>query len=465
MRPAAVPRFPGFRLALGPGIVWLALAQGSGELVWWPYIVAKYGLGFLCLLIPAALLQYPLTYEIGRYTLLTGESIWAGFIRLHRGFAWALWILMAVSFLWFGAFASAGGTALAALTQFPAGWSARGQSLFWGYLAITVCFIALVGSKVIYRTIERIMWAVAVLTLLGLLVACTHPEVRQHLPAFTSGLVTYDFSLPRAWDPSDATKLLTALAFTGLGGFWTLFYSFWLKEKGAGMAVSSGHITGLTGQRGTVRDVSVVPDSSRASASNWHKWRTYLKADAGIGVFGNLLTTLLTCLLAYALLFPKGLLPQAWELAVVQAEFFEVSWGAFGRALFLLVAAAFLADTWLSTVDAVARTHGEMTRRLVPGASRRSARWWYFFFLYLLTAVTAMTMLFNTPGTLIMITAVIGFAGTVIYSFAILWLNHHLLPLSLPAYARPSRLAYWALSLTCVTYLGLLTVYLFSWLT
>ena len=34
---------------LGPGIVWMALAQGSGELIWWPYIIAKYGLGFLFL--------------------------------------------------------------------------------------------------------------------------------------------------------------------------------------------------------------------------------------------------------------------------------------------------------------------------------------------------------------------------------------------------------------------------------
>jgi len=37
----------------------------------------------------------------------------------------------------------------------------------------------------------------------------------------------------------------------------------------------------------------------------------------------------MTCLLAYALLFPKGLLPEHYELAVVQSRFFEVSWGAY----------------------------------------------------------------------------------------------------------------------------------------
>src|SRR6185369_15123371 len=96
----------------------------------------KYGLTFLFLLIPACLLQFPVIYEIGRYTLLTGESIFQGFIRLNRYFAFFLWILMTLSFLWFGAFAAAGGTSLAALTGFPAGWSPRGQTLFWGYASI-----------------------------------------------------------------------------------------------------------------------------------------------------------------------------------------------------------------------------------------------------------------------------------------------------------------------------------------
>ena len=110
---------PGMLRALGPGVVFMALAQGSGELIFWPYTIAKYGLTFLFLLIPACLLQFPVIYEIGRYTLLTGESIFQGFIRLNRKFAFFLWILMTLSFLWFGAFAAAGGTSIAALTEFP----------------------------------------------------------------------------------------------------------------------------------------------------------------------------------------------------------------------------------------------------------------------------------------------------------------------------------------------------------
>ncbi len=72
---APLPPLPSMLKALGPGVIFMALAQGSGELIWWPYIIAKYGLSFLFLLLPACLLQFPVTYEIGRYTVLTGESI------------------------------------------------------------------------------------------------------------------------------------------------------------------------------------------------------------------------------------------------------------------------------------------------------------------------------------------------------------------------------------------------------
>ncbi|HMJ15430.1 MAG TPA: Nramp family divalent metal transporter, partial [Polyangiaceae bacterium] len=87
-----MPPRPALLAALGPGVIWLALAQGSGELIWWPYIVAKYGLGFLFLLVPACLLQWPLNVEIGRYTVLTGETVWQGFVRLNRVFALGLWL-------------------------------------------------------------------------------------------------------------------------------------------------------------------------------------------------------------------------------------------------------------------------------------------------------------------------------------------------------------------------------------
>ncbi len=446
--------------ALGPGIIWMALAQGSGELIWWPYLIAKYGLAFLFLLLPACLLQYPLNYEIGMYTLLTGEGIFQGFIRLNRVLALALWILMALSFLWFGAFASAGGTALAALTHFPPGWSPKAQTLFWAYGSIALFFSAIVFSKVIYNAIEKIMVGVALLTFFGLLFAASHPVVVGVLPEFLKGIFISKWPLNRSWDPNDATELLTAITFAGLGGFWTLFYSYWLREKGSGMSRDMGHVTGILGKKEVISESGFIVTDDGPSRRAFPLWRRFLLWDSGIGIFGNLFTTLLTCLLAFALLHPEGLLPEEYEIAVVQSHFFEVSWGRIGRILFLLVAAAFLSDTWFATVDAVSRIHTEVVRSLFPKFRTLSFRKGYYFFLILLTLVTSITMAFQQPGPLILLSAVIGFIGTVIFSFALLFLNHRLLASQLPPFARPGKWAFILMSVTCVAYLALAVAYL-----
>lgn len=457
-----LPPIQNLLVALGPGVIWMALAQGSGELIWWPYLIAKYGLTFLFLLIPACLLQYPLTVEIGRYTLLTGESIFQGFFRVHWSLGVTLWILMTLSFLWFGAFASAGGTALAALTQFPPGWSTRGQTLFWAYASIGFFLVGILLSRIIYILIERFMMGVAVLTVVGLVWACTTPEVMGRIPEFLKGLLGPTGPLPRPWEPQDATKLLTAVTFAGLGGFWILFYSYWLRDKGAGMAAHIGRITGpITGKPESIPAVGYLPDDLPENKSRWLKWRRYLILDSGIGVIGNLFTTLLTCLLAYALLFPKGLLPEGYELAVVQSRFFEVSWGRLGTVLFLLVATAFLSDTWLATADAVSRMQADIVYTFFPKSRRFEVRQWYYLFLGILTVITCLTMLLDAPGPLILTSAVIGFVGTVIFSVAILILNHHRLTPIIPVWAKPGRLSWYAMLIVCIAYSALAITYLY----
>jgi Mn2+/Fe2+ NRAMP family transporter len=458
-----LPAFPGWRAALGPGIVWMALAQGSGELIWWPYTVAKYGLTFLCLLVPACLLQYPLNVEIGRYTLVTGESIFHGFIRLGRGFGIVMWVLMTLSFLWFGAFASAGGTAIAALTGLPTGWSPRGQTLFWGYLSIAVFLLAILMSRVVYALIEGFMKAVAIVTVLGLVWACLQPEVLAATPAFLRGLLGPAGPMPRPWDPADATKLLTAITFAGLGGFWILLYSYWLRDKGSGMAAHVGRITGpRSGRSEPVPTDGWLPADDPETRHRWLRWRRHLSADAMVGIGGNLATTLMTCLLAWALLFPQGLLPQDYDLAVVQSRFFEVSWGPFGRIVFLIVAAAFLTDTWLATADGVSRMQADIVQTLFPGSRRLELRVWYFIFLGLLTVVTCCTMLLDAPGPLILLSAVIGFVGTVIFPAALYQLNYRRLAPTLPEWARPRPGELGLLGISFLAYLGLAGAYLWQ---
>ena len=57
--------------------------------------------------------------------------------------------------------------------------------------------------------------------------------------------------------------------------------------------------------------------------------------------------------------------------------------------------------------------------------------------LAVLTVITCLTMLLDAPGPLILLSAVIGFAGTVIFPPALFVLNYRRLAPALPAWARP----------------------------
>jgi hypothetical protein len=49
--------------------------------------------------------------------------------------------------------------------------------------------------------------------------ASANEDALHPLPDFLKGLFVPDLSMPRPWDSADATKLLTAITFAGLGGF------------------------------------------------------------------------------------------------------------------------------------------------------------------------------------------------------------------------------------------------------
>ena len=115
--------------------------------------------------------------------------------------------------------------------------------------------------------------------------------------------------------------------------------------------------------------------------------------------------------------FPKGLLPQGYEIAVVQSRFFEVSWGWWGKALFLIVAAAFLSDTWLATVDAVSRIHTDCVYGFFPKVATDSLIATGICFSCCCSPPSPRSpwVLLDEPGPLILVSAVIGFIGTVMY--------------------------------------------------
>ncbi|MGI9084803.1 MAG: Nramp family divalent metal transporter [Aeromicrobium sp.] len=68
---------------VGPSVLLLAGAIGSGEYVLWPSIASQVGLVLFWLVILGVGTQYFLNMQIERYTLATGETAVTGFTRIR----------------------------------------------------------------------------------------------------------------------------------------------------------------------------------------------------------------------------------------------------------------------------------------------------------------------------------------------------------------------------------------------
>ncbi len=462
---ATVPVFVGVWAAMGPGVIWAALAQGSGEIIWWPYLTAKYGATFVGLLLPACLIQYWVNQEIIRYTVTTGETFFTGMARVNKLFCSFLWVMMVVTLLWFGGYATAGATALFELFHFPRGWNAREGTLFWAYLTIGVFVVALLLSKVVYAIVEKVMTGIVVITVVGLAIAVLNPTVLaaagDFFAAYLNPFTVFGGFTHRPWDPKDADILLTSIAYAGMGGFFSLMYSYWVRDKSHGMAKYIGRVTSpITGKAESIPATGYAFEDTPENRKNYLDWLRYLRLDNAIGVGLNALTVALMCWLAWALLLPTGQLPTGWKIAVVQSTFFEAMMGPIGRAIFLLVAAAFLADSWLGATDGVARMHADYFFSNYKWARRWSFRTWYYIFVGVLTVTSCITILMAPPDALLLATGVLNFIAMAIYMPVLIYLNYVMVPKQLPQWTRPMNITFWICCVVSAVYILLGVLYL-----
>ena len=464
MKIKTVPHFVGFAAAMGPGVIWAALAQGSGELIWWPYLTARYDALFLGLLLPASLMQYFVNQEIVRYTITTGETFFAGMARISKALAGLLWIMLLVTFLWFGGYASGGGTALRDLFGWPI--DPRMGTFFWAYLIIAVFVGAIIFGRVVYNIVERFMTFIVFITVGGLVFAVINPTVLStagsFFAAYFNPLHFFTEGLPPNFPKNDLDILLTSIAFAGMGGFFNIMYCYWVRDKGHGMSKYVGRVTSpVTGEPETIPATGFGFEDSEHNRRNYRDWIKFMRFDNLFGILTNLLTVTLMVWLAWALLLPKGTYPSGWNIAVVQATFFESAMGVIGRVIFLLVAAAFLADSWLGITDAVARMHSDFFFTTFPWARRWSFRTWYYGFVVILTIVSATTMPMAQPGTLIILGGVLNFFAMTFYMPFLIYLNYFMVPKSLPVWTRPKRITLVVVSGISLVYLAIAICYMF----
>lgn len=467
LKVASVPAFIGVLAAMGPGIIWASLAQGSGELIWWPYLTARYGAAFIGLLLPACIMQYFVNQEIIRYTATTGETFFTGMGRIHKAVSTFMWVMLIITFLWFGGYASGGATALRELVGWPA--TPRTGTLFWAYLTIAIFLLALILGRVVYKVIERFMEVVAVICIVGLIFAVFTPGVLATAGAFFAAYFNpfrglgslFNPSRVAGWNPPDIDTVLTGICFAGMGGFFNVMYSYWVRDKHHGMAAHIGRVTSpITGKPEAIPATGYAFEDTPENKKNYLDWIKYLRLDNFIGVAVNAFTVMLMCWLAWAILLPKGEYPSGWKIAVVQSAFFEAAWGPIGRAIFLLVAAAFLADSWLGIADAVSRMHADYFFSTFAWAKKLHFRTWYYIFVGILTVISCTTMLIAQPGPLLIAGGILNFFAMAIYMPFLIYLNYFAVPRKFPEWTRPKNITLVVTCIVSVLYLALSIWYL-----
>lgn len=431
------PAFTGRNVlrTVGPGVIGLGLAIGSGEWLLGPSVIVSYGPALLWITSVAVVLQALLNLEMARYTLYTGEPIMTGYMRTWPGPAFWGWTYAVLSFLQYGwpgwALASATATAALLLGRMPAPADA-GVVIAIGYVTFGACFIvALIGQKV-ERTVELVMWAMVSLIIAYLLIVDLTTVSAANWGRVASGFVSVG-SLPTG---ADWTLIGAFAAYSGLGGVGNAYITNWMRDKGYGMSGTVGYIPSAFGPRVTLPPHgNVFPVTARALDA-WRRWWRFLNVDQwAIFAVGSILGMALTALLTLEYV-PAGSRIEGWAVANLQASGIARVHGPVFWYLTLVCGLWILFSTQLGIVEGLPRAVTDIlwsgsadVRRWRGGDVRAS----YYGVLLVFASWGCVALNLAQPLTLIIIGANIAGFNLFLMSAHTLWLNRRVLPRELRA--------------------------------
>ena len=358
-----VPRVPRLRHLIGPSVIALGMGLGAGEFLLWPNLITVNGYSIWWLFWVGVLTQFVVISEIERWTIATGESIFAGMARLDRWAIWP-WIFLAATlagFFWPG-WASQSAEFTAWIIE-----EATGVRLAWQPLAILmilVCYIGLAVSKIVYNALERFQIGLVLgffpLLAISLLAVGVLPADALEL---LKGAASIGNAPPALISGAQFPTLLIAVAYAGTGGTLLLAQSLWLRDKGFGMAAYQGRIAGIRGRNEQISDSGFVFDPHRSPTmlQRFRQWIRVSEHELLITfVLLILLSVVITTMLVTATL-GRGNAELAGNLTGMvrlQADRLEEAVGLWLKIAFLLGGAFVLFSTQLGIVDTVTRISG-----------------------------------------------------------------------------------------------------------
>ena len=420
-----------FRNALrtvGPGVIGLGIAIGSGEWLIGPAVIVKYGAALLWITTVSVFLQVVLNQEMARYTLYTGEPIVTGFMRTRPGptfWGWTYGILSFCQFGWPGwALASATASAALIMGRIPDANDASTVILL-GYLTFGVCFAIVTLGKKIERTLEYAMWGMvaAIIAYLAAIDIFTVSGENWRRVVFGFG------SLGQLPAGADWVLLGAFAAYSGSGGIANAYTTNWMRDKGYGMSATVGFIPSALAESGTLRPHGNVFRVDAGSLASWRNWWRYLHLDQwAIFGFGSLAGMALAALFTVQYV-PAGTVAGDWALASLQANGVAAALGPAFWYLTILCGFWILFSTQLGIVDGLPRATTDILWSASPRLRKSGdVRRVYYGVLIVFAIWGCIGLNLARPITLIMIGANAAAVIFVIESIHTLVVNRMFLP-------------------------------------
>ena len=433
-------------LTVGPGVIGLGVAIGSGEWLIGPAVILKHGAALLWITTVAVLLQVVLNQEMARYTLYTGEPIINGFMRLRPGptfWGWSYAIFGLAQYGWPGwALASATATTALLLGRVPAAADAS-TVIAIGYGTFALCFVITLTGRKVERTLEYAMWfmVLGIIVYLGLIDLFTVSA--ENWMRVGIGLVSVGTR------PQDADWLLIGAfaAYSGSGGVGNAYITNWMRDKGYGMAATVGYIPSLLGKAVALPPYGNVFPITPKSLAVWRDWWKYVHLDQwGIFGFGSLLGMALTALFTLQYV-PAGTVAGEWAVANLQAQGIALVHGRLFWYLTLVCGLWILFSTQLGIVDGLPRATTDIVWAASPRLRRTGdVRIVYYGVLLIFALWGCIALNLARPLTLIVIGANAAAVIFVFESIQTLVINRRVLPRELrPALWREACLVLCAL--------------------
>ena len=412
------------RKVLGPSVILAGMGVGSGEYIIWPYMASTVGLGFVWAAVLSVTVQYFINMEIERYTLATGETAVAGFVRFWKPWGILFCLFTVVPNIWPG-WATSGVTVLTFLLG-------GGNVVLITIGVLVAAGFALTISPVVYQTLERAQFFKVTLTLVFLTVAIVAAIDRSAWAQLPS-IVT---EIGRFPDTSilPVSLVLSGLVFAGAGGANNLVQSNWIRDKGFGMGIYIPRIVSpITGEEVAAPATGSMLRQDEENLRRFRAWWVVANKEQLVTFwFICIFSITVFSTLAYSTLHGRGLSRQAnlsfifaegKALEAVVAPWFGTFFWVFGSLSLVLVA--------LGVIDYISRIVADVLKTVYLQDSQRWTESRMYFLVVWSTVAAGSAILlsgFNQPLLLLVIAACLNGMVMFVYSILLIQLNRRALP-------------------------------------